>query len=166
MTWYECPWHRHDKARPFWYLCEGQFNCKSLGHSCLSHIIRAHWVWPSSEPSRRHGPVPSCCCSLIWLSFLISSNPARIIFICTTKPGGSFLILCEERHLLNDVVNHLGWFELLFWLDGGSIRTEACCHWSARKLGFSCETKMVLESQEFLAKGRADIYYLLQRQRN
>ena len=111
------------------------FNLKSLGQTWLS----PHNQGPSvgdprlnlqEDPAR----LPSLRCSLIWLSYLIWSNPASIIFICAMKPGGSFLIFGEERHLLNYLLKSYG--EVLapyFWLDEG-CNIETQYQWLVRNL--------------------------------
>lgn len=112
-----------------------KFNSKSLDQTWLSpHNQSPSMCDPRLNLQEDTALLPSFRCCLIWLSCLIWSNPASIIFICAMKPGGSFLIFGEERHLLNYLLKSYG--EVLapyFWLDEG-CNIETQYQWLVRNL--------------------------------
>lgn len=71
-------------------------NLNLLASPDFRHVIRVHPCATRLSLQEDAALGPSFRCSLIWLSRLIWSNPASIIFICAMKPGGSFSYLVRK----------------------------------------------------------------------
>lgn len=119
MTWCECPWHKVWQSQAVLvFMWRTHLPQNLLARPDFHRISGAHAHDPRLNLQEDAAPFPLFCCSLIWLPCLIWPNPASIIFICAMKPGGSFLIFGEERHLLNYLLKSYGeGLTPYFWLD-------------------------------------------------